>query len=501
MDENELDELEKIRDEIEDAIIKSKRRNGVDNGSLNPSIYNYRDLGIEGVTHVYNGYDHGATSEDIQKALDRIDYKPSSNRYKEALDFITKTKITIAKTRLWLMKHKILPKSEYFNVPYWMSDLIPEYLDFINPGGKVVVHEGTFSITSQLVPKESTTLAGFSEATQLEVQSDIPCINIEGTDENNLKEHLVIEQVKIEPANGVSSTEPGVRLKYVGDLRIQQLIVNRHRYGIYGPVGNVITQCKFNRIHLYQCGYGISVNSTFDNRWRSIMINSPTTAFGSGGKGFVIVGGAGGDEINGVMVLQGSGFGLYFDNCEWLMIHNCIADDCIGGGWEFIDSSGSIAFKGLQLNNCWAGSSGLNVIGGGVYSNANAKGFYFNHIKDPCELSNLQTRTNANSGILFDTCENIVLSNIIAVSNSKLNDDKHGIEVHDSKYISIIGGVSTDTSTIKTQTYGLFEGESTVGLTDYNNYISLYLEGNEVAAGNTIGSSTRVYMCHGLADS
>lgn len=381
------------------------------------------------------------------------------------------------------------------------STVLNDVYTALTDGGLIYLVEQTYEVDAPLTPSERTITRGFGVSTILEVQSDIDCIKIIGGGAADLKEHIGIEELTIKPAGGVASTNAGIYLQYVGNCTFKHLAIDEMYMGVEGiPTTNTISQCNFIDVDCYQCDYGFHLHLTFDNRFRDCLINSPQairTAVPFGGAGFSIIGGAGGDVIDGCMVLQGHGHGFYFENCEWLLVNDSIADDCWGHGWLLTDTSAP-SFKGLQMENCWGSSNGLDVAGGGVNTWDGACGFYLENIEDPICLVNLQARTNANDGIYLDTCSNVEITTPVCMNNSKIHvgggglPDKHGIELHDCEYVQVVGGRCGDNDT-GTQDYGIYEDN----VSDNNLFSTVDVRGNTTAGIQLTGIDTQTRLCEG----
>lgn len=231
------DEFEKIRDDIAKKLREAERRRGVTEGQLDKSCFNPRDLGIRRIEEVYNGYDHGASSFEIQKAIDKAADFNISQRENRVNKFLSKVASNGFYGYLKLRKLLGLPK-ESFRVKPWYAQKLDASLALINPGGIVKLSEGTFSNSTKITIKQKVGLVGTRpQATILKPTADINTIEIKPSvalGESGIG--VSVENLKIYDEDSETSTKAAIVLdgtdKHTSNVLMQHLLIEDYYDGI-----------------------------------------------------------------------------------------------------------------------------------------------------------------------------------------------------------------------------------------------------------------------------
>lgn len=323
-------------------------------------------------------------------------------------------------------------------VTYGGTDIgavINTYVDLLpTTGGKIYIKSGEYNqyttINLQLNDAH-TTLAGEGYKTQtiFETQNDIFALNLTGYGAGAPLQHCFIKNIKFEA--GVTSTCAGIFLQWVGGCKFENLAIDDFSTGIDSDTGltaNLITQCSFKQINIYQpLLNGMVLQDTYDNRLTDVYVLDAKGAYGSSYAGITLIHAYGGDILQGCLTLNGLGHGIQIiENSVWTELSNCISDHNEGHNIVLSEAMGT------QLTNCWGGTS-LSTSTYGI-------------LIDTCNdtmISNSQFRTNYAHGVQVLDSENTQIMNVLATTNGQGDYPCYGISIEDS-YNTVVTGCILD---------------------------------------------------------
>ncbi len=156
-------EFEKVRDEVELRIKQALRNNHIRAGLSDASTFSRKDLGIKALGEVYNGYDHGATDAEIQRVIEKVAGSVEaqrSSKEREADKWIQRFTSQGYYGSLKLLR-KLGIHVKGLEINKWNHLQFNPLLKLINPGGRVHIKEGKYSITASLsLPASAILLEG-----------------------------------------------------------------------------------------------------------------------------------------------------------------------------------------------------------------------------------------------------------------------------------------------------------------------------------------------------
>lgn len=294
---------------------------------------------------------------------------------------------------------------------------------------------------------------GYKTQTVFSVQSDIRSIELIGTSQNSPLDHVTIEHLKI--VSDTSSTKSAIFLQYVGGCKFSNLALDDFGYGIFADTGatpNLITQCNFEKINVYNPIYeGIVLQDSYDNRLTDIYVLGAQGAYGSSYAGIKLIHAYGGDILDRCLCLTGDGHGIAItENSVWVHLQSCIGDNNNGHN-IFLSEA-----MGVELVNCWGSTS----------RNPSTYGINIDTCNDTI-LTNCQFRTNGAHGIYILDSDRTQINNVLCTTNGQ-NSTGYGISIENSTNTLISNSMCDNRNTgsgfnATSQVVGIDEG----GTSDY----------------------------------
>ena len=260
----------------------------------------------------------------------------------------------------------------------------------------------------------------YKTTTVFQVQTDIYSINVTGYSTDVLVEHLRIAHIKIQPKAALTSTKPAIFLQYVGGSKFENLAIDNMGYGIYADTGetpNVITQCVFNTITIYEPEEsGIVLQDSYDCRLYDIkVLDAQGDYIADSRAGIKLIHPYGGDVLDSCLVLNGLGHGIMVtENAHWTLLINCISDTNEGSSIVLTEA------EGTQIVNCWGSSS----------QNIDTYGILIDRCNDTM-ISNSQFRTNGAHGIYVVDSSSTVITSSMSLTNGQ-ESQGYGLSIVDS---------------------------------------------------------------------
>lgn len=229
--------IEKLRDNIVKRLQENHFRRGVIEGTLDPTVFNRRDLGIRRYEEVYPPYDHGPSNFAIQKAIFKAHDFNVSQREAEVNSILRKVAGGGFYSYLKLRKMLGFPK-ESFKVRPWYGNKLAACISLINPGGLVWIAEGTHNISQKLGVIQNVGLLGAGErATAIKPTADIISIEIKPTQAlGEAGTGIAVEKLMIDDTSQNTSTKAAISLdgtdKQIANVLLSNLLINKYHDGI-----------------------------------------------------------------------------------------------------------------------------------------------------------------------------------------------------------------------------------------------------------------------------
>jgi len=194
----EQNDFEPIRDEVERQIIQSEINRAIE---ANPEIaksYTNKDRGIKASAVVDQWYDHGTNQEDINKAIQRVGEQASRETHKESkAKEIIRAFMSEGYFGYLLLRRLIGKPLEHPVLRPWYAGELMRMTSLINPGGKITLLEGTYTLSDQIdINKSNVALTGVGyEATKIcgAIPSDAEYIHFSGGINNILISDLYVD--------------------------------------------------------------------------------------------------------------------------------------------------------------------------------------------------------------------------------------------------------------------------------------------------------------------
>ena len=274
--------------------------------------------------------------------------------------------------------------------------------------------------TVNVFGKNDVSISGSGlETSIIQVPSDICAFNITGTDSNVHNARFSMSNIAINSTT--SSTQPAISIKYMNDIKLDDLSVMRFNVGYD-------IECT-QKVYIYRC-----------------KVWSNKTTFSTG---FKFVGYSIDIFLIDTLVLhnQPSGVGYSFNNCDSITLINAIANPTVpsygDGGYGFFffnchwvnliatisDGNGSHGYylsSGFRyyFTGAWAGSN----FGNGLQSDS----------ADHIMLSGCSFFTNHMDGIKLSNSTDTTISTVISTGNTE-----YGLEVSNTNGITVTSSVLT----------------------------------------------------------
>lgn len=414
-----MTEFEKIRDsvvnyirQVEASAYITNLRGTIDE-RISKSSFSQKDLGLEDYAVVDPGYD-GGYGEDIQKQITRLETNKSEEKT-EAKRFIQRFLgggyYGYAKLRNMLGMPLESPV-----VRWWNSSFINPLIAFINPGGKVTIREGEYTITDVITDqsKNSVSLEGMGPSTILTLANAVDKAVLSISSVND----WTIESMKIDgnKANQSGGTRSGIYMNVVDTSMIRDVRVHdTYLDGIeWNSSERVITQ----NCHTIDTGqYGIDQDDCdYTLAVQNIVYGTDTFA---------------GIESSG------------------------IRDSVIHGNIVINAATDGIHIKGSDAS----GDTYRNIVSNNRVQNAGQYGIYVTDYETKLayynEVIGNQVHQSDKAGIFSNTRRTLIIGNRSTENGQGGGGEEYGI--HNTKLGAVIvGNVCSDYQGTKTQTHGIY---------------------------------------------
>ena len=230
LDVYESSDIEYVRDDIEQQIIQSEINRIV---RVNPEIvesYTNKDRGIKASAEIYQWYDHGTNQEDINKAILKVETRANKETYKEAKArkiiraFISEGYFGYLRLRKLIgkpLEHPVLR-------PWYAGELI-RIPSLVNPGGKVTLLEGTYSLSDKIIAKSNLVLEGNGwQNTKLKMAAATYAIDLSNYNS------ITIRELEIDGNNRAYGPERVISGDGCDDIAIERIYMHDHgsKYGV-----------------------------------------------------------------------------------------------------------------------------------------------------------------------------------------------------------------------------------------------------------------------------
>ena len=204
----EQNDFEAIRDEVNEALKQSEVAGAI---RANPDIaesYTKKEQGIKAFAEIEQWYDHGTNQDDINKAIERLARKTNDSRRKERLarKFIEHCVSRGYYGYLLLRKWLSIPL-EHPKLRPWYAKFLPLIPNLINPGGEVILLEGTYNISDSItIAKSNVSLRGVGAASVLFLPNGTNKPLIQIGDGSTTYENIAVSRLMLD-GNGSNQSE------------------------------------------------------------------------------------------------------------------------------------------------------------------------------------------------------------------------------------------------------------------------------------------------------
>jgi len=449
----ESSDIECLRDDIERQIIQSEINRIID---ANPEIaesYTNKDRGIKSSVEVDQWYDGGTNQEDINKAILRVGTNANKETHKESKAkkvikaFISEGYFGYLKLRKLIgkpLEHPVLR-------PWYAGELV-RIPSLVNPGGKVTLLEGTYTLSGKIQAKSNLVLEGNGwQNTRLLMATSSYAIDLSNYD------NITIRELEIDGNNRAYGPERVISGNGCNDITVERIFMHDHgsEYGVEIWNGDRIRvqDSKFTRIgqsgdsdpvSIQQCNYVWVVGNTvydsvYEYRAGAIEVQD--------GGGIVIVADNEIHKSQVGIVVSSHGYDttspikravVGFNHVEVYNVDEHSGKYQAGiwmGGNGNYGAGGARAIVGNVIKvNCMAGDHGINSWNTGIR--------VYNHVEDVTIIGNIvdcaafqQERGNACISIHY---VNDIDKRIIVSSNILLNAYQAGILIENGNEQEIV---------------------------------------------------------------
>lgn len=158
---HEMSDFEDTRDEVEREFKIDGINRGIQNIKGIASSYTNKDRGIKASAVIDQWYDHQTNQEDINKAIIKVEERANRETHKESRakkiirTFMSEGYFGYLRLRKLIdrpLEHPVLR-------PWYAGELI-RIPSLVNPGGKVTITEGEYSLSNSINPKANLVLEG-----------------------------------------------------------------------------------------------------------------------------------------------------------------------------------------------------------------------------------------------------------------------------------------------------------------------------------------------------
>lgn len=357
-------EFEKIRDEVENRLRKAFYRSGVHNKKLDPETFSKREL-WNAVREVCNGYDHGATNYEIQREIDRVaeSARKENGKEKAARKFLTAILSRGYYGYCKLRKMLGWPvESPTFR--WWNWRVAHPVIGWINPGGKVFIRCGGYTMDDTLVVKPKVAVEGENRRYVILTAKNSLNANMIANESFNDDTDVYDEGVRLEKlylqGNKANQTSgKGICLRTSGAVLEDMAVYQAKEEGLWLQGKSNNSKCmenQINRCDFRQCdGAGISIRGfSPDNRFINSFI------WNNGSHGVLIL--TAGQNFDQCRIETNDGSGVYcyqyenwFDGCK-------VAGNMNDGYHFFANATGHNPIKNVITGGLIFGNSENGVV-------------------------------------------------------------------------------------------------------------------------------------------
>lgn len=324
-------------------------------------------------------------------------------------------------------------------------------------GGRVVLSEGTFTLSSSLDITDYDSISGAGRGTVVVADGDYPVFSAVGTD-GNLVEEFSIFNMTVKGSGKANTSCDGVYVEFGNHFWLENLYFTK----LYAAFHFKGCHCPFiNSFYVLGTGSDQS-NYGFLTDWQSSSrmneINAVNGLIGDVALNGVRLKGASGVLMSNILVVNSAQEGWYIGDesagqySEYLHFVNCHADNpnlAAYPGWMFKQGSAD-RLRGIQLDNCWSGghSIGMLLWGGVEYTINNFLGqnFLYEAIKSLSEKVSItggvirdwdRNDTGTYSGIKIEGAADNLVQGVTFINT---NTGKYSIEESGAANHNIIKG-------------------------------------------------------------
>ncbi len=168
--------LDSISEQVKQAMLKQKSFDKIE------QYYSKKELGLNEAKEVYPLEDKGGDELQINKAIDKVGKKSDKihGKRKRLARGVIESIAGAGYYGYLLLRRKLSIPLEHPILKPWYAKFLPWIPALVNPGGIVLLREGTYAITSSpiLIQKSNIKVAGVGHASILSVQTSINGIEI-----------------------------------------------------------------------------------------------------------------------------------------------------------------------------------------------------------------------------------------------------------------------------------------------------------------------------------
>ncbi len=226
----ESSDIEYVRDDIERQIIQSEINRVVRADPEISESYTNKDRGIRASAEICQWYDHETNQEDINKAILKIEAEANKETHKESKAkkiikaFMSEGYFGYLRLRKLIgrpLEHPVLR-------PWYAGELI-RIPSLVNPGGKVTLLEGTYSLSGKITAKSNLVLEGNGwQNTRLLMATSSYAIDLSSYD------NITIRELEIDGNNRAYGPERVISGDSCDDITIERIYMHDHgsKYGV-----------------------------------------------------------------------------------------------------------------------------------------------------------------------------------------------------------------------------------------------------------------------------
>ena len=240
-------DFESVRDKVEREFSTDAINRAIQDDESIESSYTKKDRGIKASAIIDQWYDHQTNQEDINKAILKIEERANRETQKESrAKKIIRTFMSEGYFGYLRLRKLIDRPLEHPMLQPWYAGELSRIPSLVNPGGKVTLTEGSYSLSAQITAKANLVLEGNGwQNTELLMAAAVSAIELGAYD------NITIRELEIDGNSRAYGPNEIIDGDGNDDITIERIYMHDHgaAYGIELWNGNRIQVLDSRFVH------------------------------------------------------------------------------------------------------------------------------------------------------------------------------------------------------------------------------------------------------------